>query len=136
MRYNTVFWEKDLKSQEYYIDEGLEKGLYVAEGRYRDYQKKHPEMKMLESEGIKKVLFLSENTWYYLCADFEISAYSAWLSGVHEDTFERLLAYYKINPDKKPEAVYTDEKYIEKVKAFCESLGFSMYPTKSGAIFK
>lgn len=136
MRYESVFWEKDLKSQQYYLDSGPEKGIYAAWGRYRDYKNKLPEIKALEENGIKNVLFLSENTWYYLAGDFEISAYSAWLSGVHEDTFERLKVYYKINPEKVPEAVYTDAKYIEKAKDFCESLGFLVYPTKSGAIFK
>ncbi len=136
MRYKSVFWEKDLKSQEYYIEQGPEKGLYVAEGRYNDYWRKFPELKSIEKEGLKKVLILSENTWYYLTGDFEISAYSAWLSGVHSESFERLKAYYELNPEKRPEAVYTDTKYIEKSKAFCEELGFLMYKTENGAIFK
>ena len=105
-RWNSVFWENGPEDQTVRIEEGPEAGLLVSEKKAALYLPRFRELQGLNSR--EKVLFLSENTWYYLCGDWENAAFSAWLSGVNRDSTEKLLDYYEVNHDKLPDFIYLD----------------------------
>ena len=64
------------------------------------------------------VLFLSKNTWLYLCSSNRSASYSAWLSGVRENSVKRLKRYYKINKSKAPDIIFVESQYGEYVSYF------------------
>lgn len=107
-RWNSVFWENGLEDQTVRMEEGPEEGLLVSEKMAALYLPRFRELQGLNSR--EKVLFLSKNTWYYLCGDWENAAFSAWLSGVNQDSVEKLLDYYAVNEDKIPDFIYLDQQ--------------------------
>ena len=134
IRHKNVFWETSIKTQTVYVADGLHKGIYVTESKLKDYNNAVQNLKVIEEYDAEKVLFLSKNTWYYLITDYEMSTYSAWLAGVNEHTVSRLKAYYEINPEKLPDAVYADEKYAETAVKFCEVMGYTATEVGGGYI--
>lgn len=132
-RYNSVFWESGgMEAQTQLVTQGIQKGLYVSEGQYKNYHTALENLQVLEEYSGKKVLFLSKKTWYYLTGDYEMAAYSAWLSGVNEHTVSRLQAYYALNPSKLPDAVYVDQSYQDMAELFCDLMGYSLSAVDGG----
>ena len=107
-RWNSIFWEGRPEEQTVLMEEGPEAGLLMSEKKAAFYLPRFRELQRLNSR--EKALFLSENTWYYLCGDWENAAFSAWLSGVNEASVEKLLAYYAVNEDKVPDFIYLDRQ--------------------------
>ena len=105
-RWNSIFWEGRPEEQTVLLEEGPEAGLLVSEKKAQLYEPRFRELQSLNSR--EKVLFLSDNTWYYLCGDWENASFSAWLSGVNKASVEKLLAYYQVNKDKVPDFIYLD----------------------------
>ena len=126
LRYKSVFWETDMKSQNVLIEDGFNAGLYVTEEKHQMYYSSLESLKALEEYDAENVLYLSENTWYYLVGDYNMSTYSAWLSGVKEHSVERLKAYFEINPEKMPDVVYVEKKYEEIATLFCNTFGYKV----------
>ena len=124
LRYESVFWETGMVSQNVLIEDGSNAGLYVTNKRYNEYYTALENLKILDEYDAKSVLFLSKKTWYYLNTDYDISTYSAWIAGVTEHSVKRLEAYYKLNPDKKPDVVYVDKVYEGIANLFCEKMGY------------
>ena len=130
LRYQTVFWEDSLREQNCLITEGPEAGLYVTEGKQRMYLEILEDLKPLKEA--ETVLFLSKNTWMYLCGDWRMGSYSAWLSGVNELTMERLEGYYRRNPIKMPDMVWAEKKYEPQADWLCARYGYKKKAVKSG----
>lgn len=134
LRYKSVFWETDMASQKVLIKDGYNAGLYVTEEKYQQYYTRLNDVKKLEEYDAEKVLFLSNYTGYYLVGDYDMSTYSAWLSGVNEHSVKRLKTYFEINPDKKPDVVYAEKDFEEFAKQFCELCGYRIDRTDDFAI--
>ena len=45
---------------------------------------------------------------YLACPELRNSAYSAWLSGINQDSINKLIAYYRLNPAKLPDVIFAD----------------------------
>lgn len=136
LRWRKVFWEDGIHTQTVPITEGPQAGLLVSEEKAQQYADALRRLEVMEPYTGKKVLFLSKNTWYYLIHDCEMAAYSAWLSGVNEHTVARLEAYYAINPDKLPDAVYADAEDAQIALLLGEKLGYSARQTDGGIILE
>lgn len=111
LRGTQVFWEDGMSGQTCMLDGGFEKGLYVTEIKKQRYDEVLEIKKYIDENygGAKSVLFLSENTWLYpVFENYRNSAYSAWLSGVNDKTVERLMRYYSLRPEKKPDLIYIE----------------------------
>lgn len=126
LRYNSVFWETDMKSQTQLIKDGINKGLIVTERKLNYYNNCMTNIKALDAYDSDKVLFLSDNTWYYLAAQTQLCTYSAWMSGVNEHSLNRLEEYYRISPEKLPDIVYADIENKEMMLSFCERFDYDV----------
>ena len=126
MRYESVFWDDGMEQMEMRITDGIEKGIITSETSYYNYYYYLEQLEQVEEYHGENVLYLSENTWFYLQGKGRMSTYSAWLSGVNEHTLDRLAVYYDINPHKLPDAVYVSTKDEAVAEQFCER--FSYYP--------
>ena len=124
LRYTSVFWEKDMRSQTTLIEDGFNAGLYVTEEKHQMYYDSLDSLQVLEQYDTKNVLFLSTNTWYYLTGDYRLCTYSAWLSGINEHSIMRLKTYFELSPAKAPDVVYVDKEHEAFVDLFCEECGY------------
>lgn len=123
-RYSSVFWDSDMKSMTTCITEGIEKGLYTTPENVQSYYQDLATIRALEEYQPDKFLHLARKTWYYLHMDAEMTPYSAWLSGVTDNTLDRLEIYYQINPDKRPDLVYVDPEYTHMIQQFCDRFSY------------
>ena len=85
-----------------------------------------------DREDIRSVLFLSTNTYLYLSAEKDMSAFSAWLSGVNEVSLERLETYFDLVPEKVPDGIYLEPEYAQYAEPFL-SRGYRKEVLESGA---
>ena len=144
MRYGTVFWETGMREQTYTVEQGLEKGVRTREAEARAYMQLIRETEAVRKDPqVRSVLYLSEKTWLYLLdGEKRMAAYSAWLSGVNESTLDRLDAYYALNPDKRPDAVYYEWSDTPEMREIVtnwlvQTLGFRETAVgESGSVFK
>ena len=114
LRYQSVFWEKGMQGQTVLETEGPDKGLLLSPKKDTVYRQDLQDASAIrEHTNIKSILFFSEKTYMYLCAEKENAAYSAWLSGCTEKTVQRLEAYYALVPEKIPDAIYIDQNYTQ-----------------------
>lgn len=132
IRYQKAFWESDVPKLTAQITQGVQKGIYTTEGRTESYNRRLENLNQLSEYKGKNVLYLSENTWYYLQNENRSAAYSAWLSGVNDATMDRLEIYYEINPHKLPEAVFADQAYEEYAVMFCERFSYVLQAIDGG----
>ena len=121
-RWNDVFWEGCVAEQTVLLHEGPEAGLLVTPVKAEMYEPCLEELRSLNSE--EKALFLSDRTWYYLCGDWKNASFSAWLSGVNENSVNKLLSYYAINEDKLPDLIYADAEAQPYAQVFVREYGF------------
>ena len=125
LRYNTVFWEKSISTQNKMVEFGAEKGLLVTQEKLDYYTIIYSDMKSINNNPeINSVLFYSTQTIMYLDAEKEFGTYSPWLSGLGINTINRLLEYYSINPDKMPDVIYAPED-LNGLEVFT-SLGYEV----------
>lgn len=132
LRYNGVFGETGIRSQTELIQSGSQAGLRVSAELYSEYCIANEEINSLAKYEPQKVLFLSKKAWLYFIDDYEIAAFSAWLSGVNTYTVEKLLAYYELNPDKKPDVVYAEIQHEEFLEQLGQALGMNKVSTPYG----
>lgn len=57
----------------------------------------------------EKTLFLTPESQFYLCSDTDLAQYSAWMPVYMDSTPSRLEAYYSLNPDKRPDAIFIEK---------------------------
>ena len=112
------------------VEDGCCKGLLVSRNMYHTYYDQMEDVALLKERGFRKMLFLSDSSWYYLFDNFEICTYSTWLSGVNDHTLLRLQAYYTINPEKLPDAVLVEFENREYGEKFCEIMDYHMEETE------
>lgn len=124
MRYHCVFWEDGMDTLTVQINDGIEKGIIASEEKYAMYNDALSYLETVKEYGGRQVLYLSENSWYYLQGQQEIASYSAWLSGVSEHSLARLEVYYQINPHKLPDVVFVDSAYPEMAQQFCTMFSY------------
>lgn len=137
LRYKQVFWDSGVSSQTEYISEGIQKGLFATNERKKKYSDVLKGKKQITEKYGKEnsILFLSKNTWYYLVyEDYRNSSYSAWLSGVNEKSLNRLKEYYKINPDKIPNLIVVDSKYLDYIETFEKEYSFDKEELADGSV--
>ena len=136
-RYKEVFWEDGMETVTEKIDDGVEKGVYTSVYKKSEYQNvlKAKDYISMYHPDAKSILFFSDYTWPYLIFDnCTNSAYSAWLSGVSQTTFERLKVYYQINPDKLPDIVYIDRFNADYALKFENEYGYASELLDTGAV--
>ena len=123
-----------------YIDKGPEKGLYVAENRKEEYEKVIDKLKkMKENDDISNVLLITRSAVAYLYVEKDSSAYSAWLgiiaaregsNNVDAYNIDKMEAYFTINPDKIPDAIFIDngEDINDEYASYCNLKGYIQSP--------
>ena len=135
LRYNTVYWEPyyaSQSSQQYLIDSGPEKGLYVTAYKKEQYDNYYNDVVNLNLFG--KGLFFSNKTWLYLVTESKFATYSAWLTEYPDQvTAERLEAYYAMNPENYPEWIYTEEKYSNFAEMLLSGKEYTRTMTENGS---
>lgn len=103
------------------IEQGPHKGLMVTEDDSEYYETMMEDLQSLRfDKNCQNVLFLSIHTWLYLCAEKDIASYSAWLSGVNDETFHRLERYYQLFPEKIPDIIVVDRDFRDSVHVFID----------------
>ena len=135
IRYDSVFWEQGLmeeKDIQIEITEGPEKGLIASRESAEEYFQTYHDVAGINRQ---KVLFLSYRTWLPLVNDNENAAFSAWLSvyryGMDRTTLERLEAYYRMCPEKKPEIIFLEKRYADLLDYYAED-AYETDPLESG----
>lgn len=129
IRYAALFWDRPMQEQTERIEAGPEKGILVTPSRAADYYTLCDTIQNLEEyQKADSVLFLSNRTWLYLIEPKEMSAYSAWLSGVNNASIERLAVYYQLNPDKLPDCIFLSDSYAELLPKINEKLSGGTIP--------
>ncbi|MCQ2470645.1 MAG: hypothetical protein MJ147_01240 [Clostridia bacterium] len=138
LRYKKVFWDKEgISAQTEYVSEGIQKGLFISKEKKKNCDDTLKAKKQITEKYGKdnSILFLSENTWYYLvCEDYRNSAYSAWLSVIDDKSLGRLKEYYKINPDKIPNLIVVDLQYLDYIEKFEKEYSFDKEELADGSV--
>lgn len=130
LRWNFVFWDKDISQQTRLLVEGPQKGLMVTPERQEEYGARADTMAHVEDEAA--LLVLAPDTYLYLFGNRTNSSYSAWLGRQEEATLPRLRLYYALNPEKWPDQVIATEKWPETA-AYFEECGYAeTYRTADG----
>ena len=134
LRYTTVFWEpQGMAAQTVQAESGPECGILMTQSRYQHYRSSQRDVEVIRSrEKIKKILFLSVDTYLYLCAEKEMATYSAWLSGINDISMQRLDTYFNLIPEKSPDGIYIDPEYPQYVDVFVNR-GYNLEILDSGA---
>ncbi len=125
-RYTTVYWEAGMEYQTVLAEEGPQKGILMNADIYEYYILSEQDIRTLCADtSVRKILFLSMNNWLYLSAQREFSTYSGWLSYVNDVTIERLDTYFRLFPEKLPDAVFIDRSFIDYAPHF-EVFGYEL----------
>lgn len=136
LRYTHIYWDTVIGEQHILMEEGFNKGIYVSDHKYKLYNDLKANLAVLDNYEIENILFLSEQTWYYLESPYRSSSFCSILSGINEHTIERLQQYYELCPDRMPDAVfvekasadncvYPDADYAAVADLFCQTFNYS-----------
>lgn len=105
MRIQQVFFEWEppavLRAS---IDHGPLKGIRTTEAKKEEYERLCAEIERLGDLSGKKIAFFRNVPQGYLIADARMGAPSAWMEYDSPED-ERLLAYYRMNPDNRPDVL-------------------------------
>ena len=157
MRRTHVFWENSPEQQTVLLTEGPENGILATPEKAEYYARLLRSTESLRDGSLKKdspdgtnsasaqdpsayagdsdlsVLFLSKETWLYLaCPDVRMASFSAWLSGINGLSVERPAEYYKLNPDKIPDVVFTEIPNTDFAGLLNRTLGYREFLTAEG----
>lgn len=109
---------------------GVADGLLATYEENHNYQKYLEETKEIRSYKGKNVLYFSWEMWLYLMDSKENAAFSAWLSFAQPDiAVERMLEYWRLNPEKKPDAMFIDKDFTN-AEQYMEQLNTEKFPIK------
>lgn len=135
LRWRTVFWEPTgMRTQTVLAESGPEKGIWMTPERAQHYRGLEADAAVVRDESaITKVLFYSGDNVLYLCAQKEVAAYSAWLSGLNEHSLQRLDAYWALSPEKQPDAVYIPADFLVYAEHFLAQ-GYQARELPTGAL--
>lgn len=132
MRYRLIFWDGSMQEMTTEITDGIEKGICTTESNAQQYYEKLGYLDQLSEYAGESVLYLSQNTWYYLQNENRFSTFSAWLSGVNVHSIDKLEVYYQINPHKLPRAVFADEQHEEYAIMFSQRFPYTLQQIHGG----
>ena len=120
IRYKTIFWSNWQELQSTAQESGLEKGLYISDYADELFENSQAVAGYINENYPEAKTFVSVSgiPWIYLmCSEKENASYSAWLIDademIEQEDIDRLVAYYKINPEKVPDLIYMGEGYSE-----------------------
>lgn len=109
---------------------GVADGLLATYEENHNYEKYMEETEEIRSYKGKKVLYFSWEMWLYLMDSKENAAFSAWLSFAQPDiAVERMLEYWRLNPEKKPDAMFIDKDFTN-AEQYMEKLNTERFPMK------
>ena len=128
-RVNFVFADNDMSLETTYVDHGIAKGLMISSQSYDTYEFQRSEtMPIREDDSVKRILIMTNEYWLYADIGKEVGAYTS-LAWVYEPQY--LFDFYELFPDKKPDAVYIDNKYGD-ISTIFEHLGYTKNETAGG----
>ncbi len=135
-RYSCVQWESGgMEAQTVAADSGAEKGIIMTQPQRDYYYQMSDDVSYIKNRSkIRKVLFFSNNTILYIMAELDMATYSAWLSGVNQNSLDRLDQYYELFPDKRPDGIYVNTMFEEYIDHFIKQ-GYRKELLPSGAYF-
>ena len=140
MRYNSLFWENgsmsDMTEQ---ITVGAEKGIFTTKENKEKYEQLYADTQPVRDINDGSVLYYTTSTYLYLSDSKPSASFSAWLSGINEPSFNKLMEYYNLNPDKIPSVIYcskSDYNVLEYVNGFIDTFGYNLEQTELGYILK
>lgn len=108
-RYEGIFSysrQRTIKEMTVLVDTGCYAGVLSSKDIYNEINNYITDYDQCQFTKDDKVLILSARTWLTLVNQGVTAQYSAWLSGIGENTIDRLNEYYKLNPGRKPDYVY------------------------------
>ena len=113
---------------------GVADGLVATREENLNYRKYLEATKEVRAYKGKNVLYFSWEMWLYLMDGKENAAFSAWLSFAQPDVAaERMLEYWRLNPDKKPDAMFIDKDFTNAEK-YTEQLNTEKFPVKESEL--
>ena len=137
LRYQSVFWEEGgMAAQTVRMEEGVNKGLMVSESSHDYYHRVVHNLKVLDDYDIEKILYLTNDTTYYFIRDYEIAAYSTWLSDMGDHTFRQLKGYYELNPEKLPDVVYAEKQHAQLAQRLADEIGYTFVDVPGGIVLR
>ncbi len=114
VKINHCFWDASPAELDSALETGPAKGI-ITNAYFKDsYESIIADMSEYKGEN-GNILIYSQQAWEYLAADMPYASFSAWLSGLDEETDTRLELYFSMNPDKVPDYIF-----IPKTSAFGE----------------
>lgn len=128
--WNKIYWENSLDEQTVLLETGPEAGLYVSKERADLYDYYMDELVYLNDAN--QVVFVSHNSWLYLCGSWKNGGISAWPIGGFFGHSEPWVAYYNINPEKKPDYVFIDNVFSAWIEFFMSVDDYTVTTTKEG----
>ena len=140
LRYKSVFWEKEgMPAQTEYIQSGVQSGLYVSKEKAEEYNKMYARINALEKYNAKSAIFITSDTRYYLYGEYNVGAFSAWLSKYNPLILERLITYYEFNPKMLPDIGYIEmddsgEDFVAIAERFSDLYGYNWFYDMDGII--
>ena len=123
-----VWYRKNFSSCEYYntammyetVDKSCGKGEKTSTDTLQyEYLQVYESSEKVRNAPGENVLYFAKDCWLYLEDEKHCASYSLWLQvGYTVEEAERLAAFWEINPEKKPDAIYISteidaEKVIE-----------------------
>lgn len=104
--YNDGFTDSHTRVLAY----GPQKGIRTSPGEAGRYCLLLEDTAPVRNLDAENVLYLTADSWLYLADAKKSSSYSGWISPEFpEDSVSRLLEYWEINPEKKPDVIYIDQ---------------------------
>lgn len=135
LRWNNVYFDKNIKTQNVLITEGPEKGIYTSQQKVDVYYSYINDINCLEFNG-NDVLFLTyDKQWLYLLNNGNFTNSSP--SACFPKDVDMILKYYELNPKKIPHNIYADYgKYNDDIaKIIAKKYNMSCYKTALGNYF-
>lgn len=129
------FWDESPAQLGSRISVGPARGIVTSERLSRDYMRIYDDMQYYSDKPRGNMLVYAQETWCCLMLDdYPYASFSAWLSGLNEETERRLALYYDMNPVKEPQYIYIlkDNAFAQPgldsaaVRAAAEENGFSV----------
>lgn len=112
------------------MSSGVADGLVATNEENINYQKYLDATQEVRSYKGKKVLYFTWEMWLYLMDSKENAAFSAWLSFEQPDVaVERMLKYWQLNPEKKPDAIFIDKDFTNAEK-YTDQLNTEEFPIR------
>lgn len=118
MRYRAVFWSSMEELAAVPEKEGLQAGLYISGDAKKQYDMTREVSACIEElcPGEANLLAVSyHNSVYLQCPEKKNASISGWLLELDDtlsrSTRDKLLEYYKMNPQKIPDVVLIDEPF-------------------------